>query len=46
MRTMVIVNHPYEGKLCHALADAAAQGAGGPGGRWTSSTSTPRASTR
>ncbi|MDQ0373332.1 NAD(P)H-dependent oxidoreductase [Cellulomonas humilata] len=27
MRTMVIVNHPYEGSFCHALADAAAQGA-------------------
>ena len=31
MRTMVIVNHPYEGSFCHALADAAAQGHGGPG---------------
>ena len=29
MRTMVVVNHPYEGSFCHALADAAAAGAGG-----------------
>ncbi|KQR16614.1 hypothetical protein ASF78_04400 [Cellulomonas sp. Leaf334] len=27
MRTMVVVNHPYEGSFCHALADAAVQGA-------------------
>lgn len=27
MRTMVVVNHPYEGSFCHALAHAAATGA-------------------